>query len=207
MMEFLPIIHKVNTIDKLKTIPVNYGVEIDIRFENKYLYLSHDPIVKLDSVCMLQDFLSEFNHKFLVANVKDAGIEAEVINTIREVTENFFLLDFEIPFLFKKNKDIKKFLSARYSLFEKVNRDSLIVDYVEWLWVDSYEELPINKFNLNTLPILKKCLVSPERWGREEDITEIADFMLLNELNFELIMTNINTVDIWKKALKSENKK
>lgn len=205
MMHFLPIIHKVNTIDKLKTVPTEYGVEIDIRIENKNLYLSHDPIVNINSTCLLQDFLSEFNHEFIVANIKDTGIEMLVIDTIKEFTENFFLLDFEIPFLFKKNKDIKQFLSTRYSLFEKITQDSLTVDYVDWLWVDSYEEFPINKSNFNTLPILKKCLVSPERWDREEDITKIANFMLLNNVSFELIMSDINMVNVWKKALKSGN--
>ena len=94
MMHFLPIIHKVNTIDKLKTVPTEYGVEIDIRIENKNLYLSHDPIVNINSTCLLQDFLSEFNHEFIVANIKDTGIEMLVIDTIKEFTENFFLLDF-----------------------------------------------------------------------------------------------------------------
>ena len=205
MMDFLPIIHKVNSINKLKTIPTDYGVEIDVRFENKNLYLSHDPIINIKSTCMLQDFLSEFNHKFIVANIKDAGIETVVINAIKETTENFFLLDFEIPFLFNKNKDIKKYLSTRYSLFENITQDSLTADYVEWLWVDSYDEFPINKSNMNTLPILKKCLVSPERWGRKEDITKIANFMLLNNVSFELIMSDINMVNVWKKALKSGN--
>ena len=126
-MDFIPIIHRINTLDDLETIPFNYGVEIDIRYENNDLYLSHDPINDLSDKCRLVDFLSEFNHKFIVANIKDSGVETLVIETIKRKTENFFLLDFEIPFLFNKNENIKNFLSARYSNFEQIYNDSLVV--------------------------------------------------------------------------------
>ena len=37
------IIHRINKIDKLKKIPIKYGVEIDIRSYKNDLILSHDP--------------------------------------------------------------------------------------------------------------------------------------------------------------------
>ena len=200
-MKFIPIIHKVNTVKKLKTVPIEYGIEIDIRIENNSLCLSHDPIIDFNTVCKLDDLLTEFNHRFIVANIKDTGIEMRAIETIVEKTENFFLLDFEIPFLFKKNKSIKKFLSVRYSQFEKIKKNSLILNYVDWLWVDTFEKFPINENNLKILPNVKKCIVSPERWGREEDINKIARFMKLNNLNFELIMTDLDKVDSWIQEL------
>lgn len=201
-MEFIPIIHRVNNTNKLSTIPTEYGVEIDIRIENNNLYLSHDPIKNINNKTQLEEFLSEFHHSFIVANIKDTGIERRVIEQILEKTENFFLLDYEIPFLFNKNKEIKPFLCARFSKFEEISNDSLILDYVDWLWVDSFESLPINSENIKNLPNLKKCLVSPERFGREEDIFKIATFMKSNNFNFDLIMTDLSTVDIWNAFLK-----
>lgn len=203
-MSFIPIIHKVNTIEKLKTVPQNYGVEIDIRFENNNLYLSHDLIADKASKCSLESFLLEYNHEFIVANIKDTGIESDVIQAISQTTNNFFLLDFEIPFLFHKNKKIKKYLSTRYSIFEQTSKESEVINYVDWIWVDTFSDFPINEININNLPNLKKCLVSPERWGREGDISKIVKFMHKHKINFELIMTDLNMVDIWSKMLNKE---
>ena len=68
------------------------------------------------------------------------------------------------------------------------------------MWVDTFDSFPINSENLKSIPSLKKCLVSPERWGREQDINKIVEFINHNKLKFELIMTDINTFNIWKKA-------
>ena len=204
-MDFVPIIHKVNSLGKLKKVPKNYGVEIDIRIESNALYLSHDPIKNLKDKIRLDDFLFEYEHKFIVANIKDSGIEEIVINKLKKYTDNFFLLDFEIPYLFNKNKNNSKYLSVRYSQYEKVNNDSKLLSYVDWLWVDTFESFPINNQNLNYLPELKKCLVSPERWGRKKDITKIAQYLKTNNLDFELIMTDLTTVDDWNLALGSSS--
>ena len=107
--------------------------------------------------------------------------------------------------MFNKNKNNSKYLSVRYSQYEKVNNDSKLLSYVDWLWVDTFESFPINNQNLNYLPELKKCLVSPERWGRKKDITKIAQYLKTNNLDFELIMTNLNTVDDWNLALGSSS--
>ena len=68
----------------------------------------------------------------------------------------------------------------------------------------TFSDFPINEININNLPNLKKCLVSPERWGREGDISKIVKFMLKHKINFELIMTDLNMVDIWSKMLNKE---
>tara|TARA_Y100001970_G_C14113231_1_gene792103 strand:+ start:476 stop:1090 length:615 start_codon:yes stop_codon:yes gene_type:complete len=204
-MSFVPVIHKVNSLSELEKIPKNYGVEIDIRIESGTLCLSHDPIKNFKDTTRLDNFLSEYEHMFIVANIKDSGIEDIVIEKLKKYTENFFLLDFEIPYLFNKDKNKNKYLSVRYSHFEKIEKNSKILNYVDWLWVDTFEKFPINDRNLSSLPELKKCLVSPERWGRKEDINKIAQYLKNNNLNFELIMTNLTTVNDWKLIL--DNKK
>ena len=42
------IIHRINKIKNLKTIPTKFGVEIDLRDFNKDLVLQHDPFKKGD---------------------------------------------------------------------------------------------------------------------------------------------------------------
>ena len=54
------IIHRVNTIKKLKSISNNFGTEIDIRSSSSKLILSHDPFAKGDS---LENYLSEYKKK------------------------------------------------------------------------------------------------------------------------------------------------
>ena len=39
----LYIAHRINTIEELKTIPITFGVEIDLRDKDGTLILQHDP--------------------------------------------------------------------------------------------------------------------------------------------------------------------
>ena len=48
------IIHRVNSIEKLKTVPYNFGCEIDVRSNGKEIILNHDA---LQDGCKLRDFL------------------------------------------------------------------------------------------------------------------------------------------------------
>ena len=92
------IIHRVNKISQLKKIPQNYGVEIDLRSYKKKIILSHDP--KKNGVS-LDLFLKNYNHGTLVLNIKEAGIEDEVLSKVKKKgLKNFFLLDVEIPIHF-----------------------------------------------------------------------------------------------------------
>ena len=46
------------------------------------------------------DFIEEYNHQLLVVNVKEAGIEKNVLDMLKyKNIDNFFLLDIEFPFL------------------------------------------------------------------------------------------------------------
>ena len=38
--------HRVNTIESLKKTSKEFGVEIDLRSNNKEIYLNHDPLKK-----------------------------------------------------------------------------------------------------------------------------------------------------------------
>ena len=94
----IKIIHRVNDVQDLNKLSVNFGVEIDIRANNGALILSHDLNQKNSS--NLNDYLDVYNHQFLVANIKESGIEEEVINALETKNiSNYFLLDVEFPFL------------------------------------------------------------------------------------------------------------
>ena len=93
----IEIIHRVNDTRNLIRTSSSYGVEIDIRSDNDNLILAHDPKEKGQN---FEDYIKNYNHKLLVANIKEAGIEEDVINKLRSRgLTDFFLLDTEFPYI------------------------------------------------------------------------------------------------------------
>ena len=85
------IAHRINTSQKLKTIPITFGVEIDLRDNKDGLYLSHDPFTEGES---FKNYINHFNHKFLIINIKSYGIEKKCIKILNEFKiYNYFFLD------------------------------------------------------------------------------------------------------------------
>ena len=108
--------HRVNSINKLNNLNRNFGAEIDIRSFNKKLILNHEPFEKGE---LLNVYLKKFNHKFLILNIKEEGIENLTLDYLRKYKiKNYFLLDVTIPkiFQFVKNKK-KSNLCLRISKF------------------------------------------------------------------------------------------
>ena len=189
------IAHKINTIDELNAVPRDYGIEIDLRMGvDGKIILSHDPIS--DIATTLYEYLDKFNHAFIVANIKESGIEKEVIDIISKKTENFFLLDVEIPFVTKNYNTYKKFLSERYSEFESIQTVLNITEMVDWVWVDTFNILPPLGSELNSF---KTCLVSPDRWGRENDIPLYNELIQNSEISITAVMADISMLNKWVK--------
>ena len=53
------IIHRVNTIEKLKMVPHDFGCEIDVRSNGKEIILNHDA---MQDGCSFENFLNFYNH-------------------------------------------------------------------------------------------------------------------------------------------------
>ena len=64
--------HRCNTISQLRDISKDYGLEIDLRSYKKDLILNHEPFEK---GILFRDWLKFYNHKFLILNVKEEGLE------------------------------------------------------------------------------------------------------------------------------------
>ena len=75
------IIHRINEVSKLKSIPFEFGCEIDIRSNGSKLILNHNPYLSGDN---LIDFLDNYQHGTLVLNIKESGIENDVLSLVRE---------------------------------------------------------------------------------------------------------------------------
>ena len=72
-------IHRINTVEQIKSIPINYGIEIDLRCEGKDIILNHDPFQQGPE---LEFFLEHYSHKGLILNCKTEGMEAKIIKTL-----------------------------------------------------------------------------------------------------------------------------
>ena len=113
------IIHRVNSIKELKQTKLQYGTEIDIRACGSELILNHEPFLSGEK---LEDYLDEYQHGTLILNIKEAGIEDDVLGLVRKRPQikSFFLLDVEFPYLFSvhflKVQDITGILGKKYNI-------------------------------------------------------------------------------------------
>ena len=84
----LIICHRRNTIKQLLDTPVEYGIEIDVRTFNNKIILNHDPLKK---GIILNKWIKKFNHKFLIINIKEEGLEKYVKKILKKkISKNFF---------------------------------------------------------------------------------------------------------------------
>ena len=189
------IIHRVNKIKELNKISTNFGAEIDVRTNGSNLILGHDPFMKGDK---LEDYLENYNHKTLVLNIKEAGIEEKVLSLVKKYSiKSYFLLDVEMPYLYKATIKGQKNIAVRFSEYENIFLAKYFKNKLKWVWIDTVTKLPINKNNKKILNKFKSCIVCPERWGRKQDIKIYKK--KLKKIKFEptAIMTSKKCVKNW----------
>lgn len=178
--------HRVNQIDELLQTPTHLGVEVDVRSNGNELYLSHDPFVAGQSFA---EYLSHFDHSFIVVNVKEEGLEKRCVELLRtQGIKNYFFLDQSIPFLIKRGLEGMKDGACRISDYEAITTVKRLAPFCNWAWVDSFKSGGTPIKDLSTLREIgfKICLVSPELHGQHRQ-GEIPDLILLTqELDFQI---------------------
>ena len=189
------IVHRVNSIKMLKKIPINFGVEIDLRAYQSKIILNHEPFKSGDS---LDNFLKYYNHGTLILNIKEDGIEDEVIKKVNNPKiKSFFLLDVEFPYIFKCLKNNQKNIAIRFSEKEPIDISKLFEKKFKWLWIDTVSKLPLNKKNLKVIKKFKSCLVCPERWGRPNEINKYKQQMKNLKFKPDAVMTSLKYAYSW----------
>jgi hypothetical protein len=187
------IIHRINTIEKLKKIPKEYGCEIDIRSNGSNLILNHDPFKNGD---FFNDYLDEYKHDTLILNIKESGIEDLVLQEVKKRNiKKFFLLDVEIPYLYKAVKNRERNIAVRFSEIESIEQLKLFSGKLNWAWIDTITSLPIMNEDVEVLKKYLCCLVCPSRWGRESNIKEYIQKIISFGLEKNLhIMTELDNI-------------
>lgn len=201
-------IHRVNTVDELRTLYDGFGVEIDIRHNpaTGRLYLNHEPGVGDD----FEEYIQVASAKgcpLVILNIKEAGVERLVIDTVvRHKVKDWFLLDVEFPFIYRAAHEgvlgLLGRVAIRYSESEPIEQALALAGHFSWVWVDVNSKLPLNAETCAQLRDAgyKVALVCPERWGRAEDIQTYIEYMKKHEIHVDTVMTSLSHADEWGKS-------
>lgn len=184
----LKIKHRVNSVSEMLLTDPSLGIEVDLRANNSEIYLSHDPFVPGE---LFKDLLSEFNHQFIILNVKEDGLEENVVKMLNSFgIEDYFFLDQPFPSL-RKSILRGQSCAVRVSEFEPI---LTLETKPNWIWIDSFTG------NWNHLPTtiefalensIKTCLVSPELQGRKlkGETDEIQRILAKFDLSIDAVCT------------------
>jgi hypothetical protein len=190
------VIHRVNTIEQLRTINPKYGVEVDLRTNGSELVMNHEPF---RGGCRFADYLGAYHHGLMVLNIKESGIESEVLRLVRQrAIHKFFLLDVEFPYIYQASRQGERAIAVRYSEDECIETVLNYEDMVDWIWIDTNTQLPLDCYVIEKVRSFNTCLVCPERWGRPTDISLYAAKM--RDLGFcpDAIMTSLSCASQWE---------
>lgn len=193
------IAHRINTVALLESTDKNYGVEIDLRSKGQQLIIHHDPYVDGE---LFDDWIKYFNHGTLILNVKEEGLEDQILKVLAKYgIENFFFLDQSFPFIIKTSLLGERRCAVRVSEFESVDTALSLSQRADWVWVDCFSEFRLSSFDYARLKTagFKICIVSPELQGRdaESEIPELADLLLKRNISPDAVCTK--RPELWGK--------
>ena len=181
--------HRVNSISKLLKTSIEFGVEADLRSENKKIYLHHDPFKKGES---FEKWIKYYKHKILILNVKEEGLEDMVIKILKKnKIKNFFFHDQTFSTLLKNM--FKTRVSIRFSEYEDLKKKNYLFKKIRWLWLDNFNQIELSKKFYNYLKNkkVKICMVSPEliKKKRQNEIKNIINNLKKNKFNLDAVCT------------------
>ena len=197
------IAHRRNTIEELKATSMEYGVEVDIRSNGGKLIIHHDPLASGED---FEAWLKHYHHSTLILNVKEEGLEARLIELMKQhhITDYFFL-DQSFPFLIKWSKLGERHCAVRVSEFESIETALTLAGKIDWVWVDCFTHFPLTGDDARRLQEagFKLCLVSPELQGRpaEVEIPLLANLLRERLIKPEAICTK--QPELWKEYLQN----
>jgi len=189
--------HRVNNSKVLRRLNNNYGVEIDLRSKNKSIYLHHDPYIKGE---LFSKWIKYYNHKLLVLNVKEEGLENQILKILKKnKIKNFFFHDQTFSTVLKNMH--KTNVSIRFSEYEGLKKTNILFNKIKWLWVDNFTEISLRKkfYDFLKKKKVKICIVSPELVQKKR-IKEINKIILkLKKNNFKIDAVCTKKPKLWLK--------
>ena len=189
--------HRVNSWNKLKSIPESEGVEIDLRSSRNDIYLHHDPFKK---GVLFEKWIKFFKHKFIVLNVKEEGLEKKVLKILKKnKIKNFFFHDQTFSSLLKNMKNTN--VSVRTSEFESLKKKEFLFKKIKWVWIDNFFKFEIDQkfYKFCRRKKVKICLVSPElvKKNRVKEINNIVKKLKKMKIILDAVCTK--KPELWRK--------
>lgn len=198
-MEYIA--HRINTVEELKQIPDDVGVELDLRdAADERIYIQHDPFVPGED---FENYLRSYHHGCMILNVKSERIEYKILDMLRQYkVENYFFLDSSFPMIYALSKEGESGIAIRFSEYEGMDTIRSMSEKVKWIWIDSFQTLSLTKEQYREMKRLgyKLCLVSPELQGRDADIERYIDYLNQNQIFVDAICTKVYNIERWKKG-------
>ena len=194
------ICHRINTVNELKNIDVQFGVEIDLRDDHKSgkIILAHDPFSDGE---YFEDYLKIYNHNTLIFNIKSERIEIECLKLIEKYNiKNYFFLDSSFPIIYLLNKDYKNNnIACRFSEYEYIDNFMNCKDMFSTIWIDCFTKFPLNKENYELIKNENKkiCIVSPELQKQPEKICEYKNYIIFNNIIPDMICCKVYNIINW----------
>ena len=191
------IAHRINTWQEQINIPLNVGIEFDVRDSGNKIIVTHDPFTYGQE---FEDFILHLHKRFLIINVKSEGIETNILNILKKYAfEDFFFLDCSFPAIMKLSCIGEKRIALRFSEFESIENINLMANNIQWVWVDCFSRFPLTKDISDYIHSLelKICIVSPELQGRPMDIISYSKYIKDNSIAIDAVCSKLYNLNKW----------
>jgi hypothetical protein len=199
MENTLFICHRINKSEELSNVKIDQGIELDLRDNDKSIFLSHDPFNTGED---FEQILKKYNKNLIILNIKSERIEYKILELLQKYNiQEYFFLDSSFPMIYQLNKIGEKNIAVRFSEFESIESVEAVKDMVKWVWVDCFTHFPLTREIYNKIKKcnLKICLVSPELQGHNiEMIYEFKKIIKENNFHIDAICTKHYSVELWK---------
>lgn len=195
-MEYIA--HRINTVEELKKLPREYGVELDLRDNlDGSIYIQHNPFEPGEN---FEDYLKEYHHGTMILNVKSERIELKILEMLPNYdVKSYFFLDSSFPMIWLLSNQGEKNVALRISEVEGLDTARNMAGKVDWIWLDCFSKIPIGKKEFDELHNLgyKICFVSPELEGRDEDIEAYKKQLEDSGMTIDAICTKSYNITKW----------
>jgi hypothetical protein len=193
------IAHRINTVEELRNVPTQYGVEVDLRDHGNKIILQHDPFLDGEE---FEEYLKHYDHRLIILNIKSERIEARVHELLAKYkVKDYFFLDSTFPMIVAMTQQRERKIAMRFSEYEKLETVLSMSGKVDWVWVDCFSKLPVTKENFSVLKKngFKLCLVSPELQGRPMEIDFYRKNLEVDGIVFDAVCAKLANIDKWDK--------
>lgn len=193
----LLVAHRRNLPAELVRTPPDLGIEMDIRSYGDRLVVTHEPF---DPGVDLEEWLDGYRHAFLVANVKEEGLEERVEQALAaRGIEEWSYLDQSFPFLVRTLRRGESRCMVRVSEYESVATALAMDPRPQWVWLDSFTGAlpPVGDLAALADGGYRVMLVSPELQARDPE-PEIAGIRrTLGDAGLELHAVCTKRPELW----------